>query len=181
MPFSAHVVGERRRLERNTMKFTKSKTINAPVNRVWQVLAHEFSEIGSWSSAVASSLPSEGDGPGDAPISGRVCSTPGFGDLEETITHYSEEGRELTFEVNGMPSFVTLARNESTVRPVGSDRSEVTFRTTMETNTVGKIMGPVFALKINSTLSTLLDELATFVEQGELSMKKAKQLAKAKG
>jgi carbon monoxide dehydrogenase subunit G len=163
------------------MQFTKTKMINAPVDQVWQVLAHEFSEVGSWSSAVASSLPAEGDGPGDAPISGRVCSTPGFGDLDETITHYSEKDRELTFEVSGMPSFVTLARNETTVRPVGSDRSEVTFRTTMETNTVGKIMGPMFALKIESTLSTLLDELATFVEHGEVSTKKAKQLAKAKG
>jgi Polyketide cyclase / dehydrase and lipid transport len=175
------MAGERRRPERSIMQFTKSKVISAPVERVWQVLAHEFSEVGSWSSAVASSLPAEGDGPDGSPVGGRICSTPGFGDLEETITHYSEDDRELTFEVSGMPSFVTFARNETTVRPVGVDRSEVTFRTTMETNTVGKVMGPMFALRIKSTLSTLLDELAVFVEQGDVSTKKAKQLAKAKG
>ena len=77
-------------------------------------VAPEFEAVGTWSSAVAASRAASGDGPGDAPVAGRVCTT---------------------------PSFVTLARNHTTVRPVGAGRSEVTFSTTMETNVIGKIMG----------------------------------------
>lgn len=161
------------------MQFTMSKIIEAPADQVWKVVAHEFSDIGSWSSAVASSRQADVTAPDGAPVGGRVCTTPGFGDLDETITHYSEENRELTFEVSGMPSFVTLARNHATVRPVGADRSEITFAATIETNAIGKIMGPMFSLKLKSTLSTLLDELADYVEDGQVSKKKAKQLAKA--
>jgi hypothetical protein len=161
------------------MKFQMSKVIEAPVDQVWQVVAHEFGDVGKWSSAVAASRPSDGAGPDDAPVSGRVCATPGFGDLDETITNYSEKNRELTFEVHGMPSFVTLARNHTTVRPAGAGRSEVSLTVTMETNTIGKVMGPMFAIKVKSTISTFLDELADLIENGEVSKKKTKQLAKA--
>ena len=37
------------------MKFTKSKVIDAPTDRVWKVVAHDFERVGEWSSAVAAS------------------------------------------------------------------------------------------------------------------------------
>jgi hypothetical protein len=163
------------------MQFTKSKIIEAPTDGVWQVVARDFDRVGDWSSAVAaSSANTAATTPDGATVGGRVCATPGFGDLEETFTSYSEADREFTFEVDGMPSFVTLARNHTTVRPAGADQSEVTLTVTMETNTIGKVMGPLFSIKLKSTLDTFLDELAGYVESGEVSAKKSKQLATAR-
>jgi len=162
------------------MKFTKSKVIDAPIDRVWKVVAHEFERVGEWSSAVAaSSAHTDVAVPDGATVGGRVCATPGFGDLTEAFISYSEDDKEFVFEVEGMPSFVTLARNHTTVRPAGPDRSEVQLEVTIETNAVGKLMGPMFAIKLKSTLNTFLDELAAYVKTGEVSRKKTKQLAKA--
>ncbi len=162
------------------MQFTKTKTINAPTDRVWKVVAHGFDQVGDWSSAVASSSRNtDAPTPDGATVGGRVCATPGFGDLTEAFTSYSEDDKDFVFEVDGMPSFITLARNHTTVRPAGADRSEVELEVTIETNALGKLMGPIFAIKLKSTLNTFLDELAAYVELGEVSRKKTKQLAKA--
>lgn len=161
------------------MQFQKSTIISAPVDKVWSIVAHDFDKVGEWSSAVADSGPNlDASVPDGATVGGRVCATPGFGDLKETFTHYSEADTEFTFQVSGMPSFITLAQNHVTVRPAGSGRTEVTLDITMETNALGKVMGPMFAIKLKQTLNTFLDELTAYVERGEVSKKKAKQLAK---
>jgi polyketide cyclase/dehydrase/lipid transport protein len=162
------------------MQFTKTKIINTPTDRVWKVVAHDFDRVGDWSSAVAASSPNtDTPVPDGATVGGRVCVTPGFGDLTEAFTDYSEDNKEFVYEADGLPSFVTLARNHITVRPAGTGRSEVQLEVTMETKGVGKVMGPMLAIKMKSTLDTFLDELAAYVELGEISRKKTKQLAKA--
>ncbi len=161
------------------MEFKKSITIKADADRVWQVVAHEFDRVGTWSSAVASSGPNlDAPVPEGASVGGRVCATPGFGDLKETFTKYSEENKQFTFVVTGMPSFITLAQNTVRVRPAGAKTSEVSLHIQMETNAVGKVMGPMFAIKLKSTLNTFLEELQNFIERDEVSSKKRKQLAK---
>jgi Polyketide cyclase / dehydrase and lipid transport len=162
------------------VQFQKSIEINAPVDRTWAVVAHDFDKVGEWSSAVASSRPNTAVAtPEGATVGGRVCATPGFGDLEETFTSYSEANNDFVFEVSGMPSFIKLAQNHVTVERLGADNSQVTLDITMNTNAIGKLMGPLFAIKLKSTLKTFLGELKDYVEKGEISQKKTKMLAKA--
>ena len=161
------------------MKIQKSTIINASVDDVWAVVAHDFENVGLWSSAVVSSgVNPDAATPDGATVGGRVCDVPGIGDLKETFTQYSEADKEFTFRVTGMPSFITLAQNHVTVRPAGTGRSEVSLDITMETSAVGKVMGPMFAIRLRNTLNTFLVELTDYVERGEVSKKKAKQLAK---
>lgn len=161
------------------MQFQKEITIEADADRVWEVVAHEFDSVGTWSSAVqASSANLDAAVPEGATVGGRVCATD-FGDLKETFTSYSEADMRFTFVVTGMPGFITHAQNTVAVRPAGPGAARVSLEITMDTNAVGKLMGPMFAIKLKSTLNTLLDELKVYVEQGELSAKKRKQLAKA--
>ena len=161
------------------MEFQKSIVIDAPADRVWEVVAHEFDRVGEWSSAVQSSGPNTAaDAPDGATVGGRVCATD-FGDLKETFTNYSEANKQFSFEVEGMPSFVTLARNTTRVRPTGPNSAEVSLAIRMDTNAVGKVMGPMFAIKLKTTLNSFLEELKAYVEDGELSKRKQKQLAKA--
>ena len=162
------------------MEFTKNLNIDASADRVWEVVAHDFDRVGMWSSAVASSGPNiDAVVPDGATVGGRICATPGFGDLQETFTEYSEENKQFTFVVSGMPSFITLAQNTVQVQSTGSETASVSMHVQMETNALGKVMGPMFAIKLKTTLSTFLDELKTYIENDEVSSKKRKQLAKA--
>lgn len=164
---------------KDIMEFKKNVEIKASADRVWEVVAHEFDRVGMWSSAVASSGPNlDASVPEGATVGGRVCATPGFGDLKETFTQYSEENKQFTFVVTGMPSFITLAQNTVRVRPTGANTADVSLHIQMETNAVGKVMGPMFSIKLKATLSTFLDELKNYIEKDEVSAKKRKQLAK---
>ena len=161
------------------MQFQKTQRINANIDEVWEVLAHQFADVGKWSSAVQSSGPNlEASIPDGAEVGGRVCATD-FGDLKETFTHYDEAGKTFTFEVTGMPSFITLARNRVVAAPAGANATDVSLNISMETNAIGKVMGPMFAIKLKNTLDAFLGELKAYVESGELSKRKQKQLAKA--
>lgn len=161
------------------MQFQKSIDIDAPIDRVWRVVAHEFADVGTWSSAVQSSGANlEAAVPDGATVGGRVCAT-SFGDLKETFTAYDEARHQFTFRVTGMPSYITLAQNTVTATPTGVGTTEVSLNIRMETSAVGKVMGPMFAIKLKTTLNTFLDELKAYVERGEVSGRKKKQLAKA--
>ena len=162
------------------MEFKKNLNINATADRVWDVVAHDFDRVGMWSSAVDSSRPNiDAAVPHGATVGGRICATPGFGDLRETFTEYSEENKQFTFVVSGMPSFITLAQNTVQVRSTDPDGASVSLHIQMETNALGKVMGPMFAIKLKTTLNTFLDELKVYIENDEVSSKKRKQLAKA--
>ena len=162
------------------MEFKKNLNINATADRVWEVVAHDFDGVGMWSSGVASSGPNiDATVPDGATVGGRICATPGFGDLKETFTEYSEENKQFTFVVSGMPSFITLAQNTVQVQATGLESASVSLHIEMETNTLGRVMGPMFAIKLKTTLNTFLDELKVYIENDEVSSKKRKQLAKA--
>jgi len=161
------------------MEFKKNLTIDAPSDRVWEVVAHEFDQVGIWSSGVATSGPDlDAPIPDGATVGGWVCATPGFGDLNETFASYSEENKQFTFVVSGMPSFITLAQSTVNVRPIGNDTTDVSLHIQMETNAVGRLMGPMFSIKLKAALNTFLDELKAYIERDEVSSKKRKQLAK---
>lgn len=160
------------------MQFQKAIEVNVNADRLWDIVAHDFDRVGEWSSAVKSSTANiEAAVPDGATVGGRHCATD-FGDLTETFTTYDEGAKHFTFRATGLPSFITLAQNRVQVRPTGVNRSEVSLNIRMETNTVGKVMGPMFAIKLKNTLDTFLTELKAYAENGELSSRKHKQLAK---
>ncbi len=162
------------------MQLKNTVAVNADADRLWSIVAHDFDKVGEWSSAVASSGPNpDAPTPDGALVGGRVCDVPGFGDLKETFTAYDESRKQFTFRVTGMPSFITLAQNTVAVRPTGNNKSEVSLNIQMETNAIGKVMGPMFKVKLRNTINLFLEELKVYAESGQISKKKQKQLAKA--
>ncbi len=158
----------------------KTLRVNRDADHVWDIVAHDFENVGRWSSAVVSSgLNPEAAVPEGASVGGRVCDVPGIGDLKETFTAFDNDRKQFTFQVTGMPSFITLAQNTVTVRPVGAGASDVSLNIEMETNAIGKVMGPMFKIRLTKTLDSFLTELKDYAERGEISAKKQKQLAKA--
>ncbi len=161
------------------MQFQKSIQVDVAAGRLWEIVAHDFDRVGEWSSAVQASRANlDAAVPAGATVGGRVCSTD-FGDIAETFTDYDEAGMRFTFRATGLPSFITLAQNTVEVRPAGPGRAEVSLSISMETNTIGKVMGPMFAIRLKNALDTFLTELKSYAEAGELSSRKQKQLAKA--
>ena len=91
---------------------TSAIIIDAPADRVWQVIAHQFDRIGDWATAIPASAARcrRAVAGRRAPVPGRVCHT-GIRmvpTVTETIVAYDEVARTLTYEAtDGMPSFVT--------------------------------------------------------------------------
>ena len=75
-------------------------TINAPADKVWRVLAHEFGNIGQYASAIAESKAvTDIPAPKGAEVGGRVCTTtvPGVDAVRETFTYYDEQSMRFGY------------------------------------------------------------------------------------
>ncbi|HFE66031.1 MAG TPA: SRPBCC family protein [Chloroflexi bacterium] len=104
--------------------------INAPADKVWQVIAHNYGDIGQWAVMIpASSAITDIPALDGAPVAGRVCSAQGFGDVREQFTYYDEQAKRFGYiAVEGLPSFMSRAENNWSVRSLGPEKSEVAMR-----------------------------------------------------
>ena len=112
---------------------------------VWDIVGRRFGEVATWASAVASSRPIDGAGPGRAPCPGRACTVAvsGFGELTEELTAYDDRARTLTCRAtSGMPGFVREARNTWTVEEGSADSSVFAMRAEVELSPLGRARGP---------------------------------------
>lgn len=103
------------------MQVTSSTPINAPAERVWQIIGPGFARIAEWASEVPSSAPTDTGVEGDVP-EGRVCAVraAGFDEIVEVLTAYDDERRTLTYlATHGMPRGVRRATNTWSVTPAG--------------------------------------------------------------
>ncbi|TNE85056.1 MAG: SRPBCC family protein [Deltaproteobacteria bacterium] len=107
--------------------------IDAPAQVVWQVLAHEFGTIETWSSTVVSSraltvdeLPDDARVDPAAPVAARQ-TTSAFVTAREYFTAFDDAGMVFTFAALDLPFFLTRAMNTSRVEALDAGRSRVTF------------------------------------------------------
>jgi len=154
-------------------------TINAPAKKVWQVLAHDFVNIGQWASAIPASqaipgLPAQAG----AEASGRVCSTsvPGFGDVQESFTYYDEPTMRFAYQATeGRPWFLKHAENHWVVRSLGPHTSEVEARAEIDMSLFpGLFLVPLMKLQMSRTAVHTFEELKYFVERGQVHPRKLK-------
>src|SRR5687768_7750214 len=95
--------------------------IDAPADVVWDIVGAQFARIGEW----ATVIPASAGVPG-----GRICHT-GLAmvpEVTEKIVAYDDARRTLMYEAtDGMPAFVTSARNHWTVTALSGRRTEAGF------------------------------------------------------
>lgn len=159
----------------NGVQVHVEQVIDAPAEQVWEVLGHQFADIGDWASLVEESYPTS-TVPGhiaidpDAPVTGRVTVT-GFGAVEEYLIEYDDAAMTYTFRAHNIPGMMLYSQNHTQVHPLDADTSKVTFD--IHVVPKRKFMGA----KINDTLShglaNLLDELKVYVETGTVAPAKA--------
>lgn len=87
-----------------------SKEINTSAEKVWDILGTNFLTISEWGGGIFSSVrypnvPVNFEG---APAGGRVCDVKGLGKINETILHFSNDKREITWSAESpkIPGFV---------------------------------------------------------------------------
>jgi len=133
--------------------------INAPAEKVWEILAHQFDDIADWSKTVRESRAIDSDEmpvgftpASNAPFPGRETVT-AVATLQEIIIDYSEENKELTFAGAGLPSFFVHAKDRQRVIPQSPDKCLLTFDVDIKLRGVFKLMEPILKRRMHSTFS----------------------------
>jgi hypothetical protein len=157
--------------------------VDAPIDRVWKIMALDFAEIGSWASAITLSRPdTSAPVPDGAPVGARVCTAPGFGDVHETFVHFDEAARTFTYraEASGMPPFVTGLQNRWSFRALELDRTEIVTRGTVTMRDLpGRLVAPFLRLRLRGTAALFAAELKHLAETGEAAPSKLRAQARA--
>ncbi len=148
------------------MKINTEIQIHAPASSAWTVIGERFGEIAEWTSSLNSSSLS-----GELAVgTERYCDNPGWGPFPEgqtveRLTEFSPHERALTYEpTDGLPWFVTSAKNRWTVTPLGDEKCLVRSDATVELMFFLRPLGFIFTALLAGPMKTLLGELTTAIE-----------------
>ncbi|MCP4424963.1 MAG: SRPBCC family protein [Chloroflexi bacterium] len=146
--------------------------INAPAEKVWEILAHQFGDMADWTTTLsesrvvdASKYPELKAAP-TAPVPARE-TTSSFAKAVEIITKYSEEKMQLTFDAVGLPPFMSSARNTQRVIAEGPDKSVISFDFRIGLKHIFNIMSPLLKRRFNKTMGGVQRELKFYAETGK--------------
>jgi len=152
------------------LHLNRQTPVNAPAERAWHVLAHEFSDISIWSSAIAESYTNpEAAVMAGAELGGRVCVAPGFGETHENLTHYNEKKMRFSYSatIKGMPA-VRQAINHWAVIPQGEHSCIVESRAEILLATFpGIFLAPFVVLAMKRLGKHSAEELRYYIENGK--------------
>ncbi|GAA1774474.1 SRPBCC family protein [Nocardioides hankookensis] len=131
-------------------------SVAVPVDVVWDLLAG-FADISRWASNVSQSSLLTAGPPGPGTVR-RVQV--GRAALRETITVW-EPGRELAYDIAGLPAIVTAASNTWTLAPDGTGTA-VTLTGTVATRG-GPLLDRLVARQVGKAGDQLTQSLGTYL------------------
>ena len=153
--------------------------INAPVSRVWDILANDFEHIDRWASVIARSEATDDLPTIDAaPASGRLCKAHGFGSVIEEITLFDPVHMRFSYKATrGLPFFIKDAINNWSVREVGPEKTLVTSRGELEMGFFSSIfLMPMFRIQMSRIGARMFEELKYYAERGTPHPRKVKSI-----
>jgi hypothetical protein len=151
-------------------------TIEAPATKVWQVIAHDFANIGRWAASIPTStalvdLPVPENIPEHAPVDGRACSAalPGFSTVHEKFTYFDEGNMRFGYAaVAGLPRFIRYAENNWSVHTITPERSRIEIRGEIELHgRLGWFLRPLLTWQMERAGKFTLEELKYYLEEGQ--------------
>lgn len=160
------------------MEFKREIIINKPINEVWEILGNQYSEAYQWASGLSHS-----EGYGKPSIEGASCNnracTTTQGLIKEEIKEFDPYNHVLTYEViEGFPFFVDQGVNTWRLNALGQ-KTKVNIHLVIKTKgLVGSIMSPMMKLQMNKITTNALEDLKYYVEHGDPSPRKMKELAR---
>ena len=165
-----------------TFTLTKTATIKAPADRVWEILDGEFAQVGHWASTIdhsTSNLQIVPDAGGAA--QGRVCAVPGFGTTDERVTRRDAASKSFAYSVSSekLPGFVKGTEIGWSVQPGGPTSSVVRWEMTLHTSGImGALAGPMMKMRFSGIADRTLDDLRMYALTGRPSDAKQKAMAR---
>ena len=144
-------------------KLTKEVTINAPKEKVWEVLA-DFGGVARWAPtinhAVTTSEASSGVG------CERECDVAGFGKVKERIVEW-EEGNYYTYEIDGVGPMKYVRTTWSVTAVGGGSVVTLSINVRMKFGPLGALLVPVARIAMRKQARLSLAGLKYHVETGE--------------
>lgn len=168
------------------LRLNNKFTVNQSVDKVWAVMADDFVNISQWASSIAESRENHllrNKALNNAPVAGRICTAPGYGEVFEAITHFDSEAKEFHYSANAsaMPNFVTNLENKWCFVDLEDSQTEVTSAATVTMNNFpGYLAAPFMRLQMNHMIKLFADELKYYVETGQIPETKLRAIAKYK-
>ena len=163
------------------MRIQHIVTIDAPVDKVWDIVGNRYGEVGNWARTVDRSTAKMGQTPGGAACTGRTCATT-LGDFSEDIVRFDPAKHELAYTATGdkMPGFVRSLQGDWQLEPIGPNRTKVRMELTADIAPPFNIlMGWMMKMQFNKAISATLEDLKIYAETGRVSDGKRKAAAKA--
>ncbi|MEM6343378.1 MAG: SRPBCC family protein [Bacteroidota bacterium] len=146
--------------------------INKPIAEVWTYIIDEFHNAHEW----ATGTPNCRKGTESEDFD-RVCDTE-TGRLMDTITKIDDENHILEFSVKGLPFFVRSVVSTWKLRQISSTQTEIILGPRIEVMPViGTLMQIPMKIAFKKLYPGLLDDLRIFVETGQPSARKQKEIA----
>ena len=159
------------------MRITQTFDVQAPAEKVWDILGPNYTRAGDWASSVYASAPRAGTPQiAGAPVAGRTCETT-LGPFTESIIAYDDERRHVAYVATGdkMPGFVKRLANGWTVHPLGPNASRVTMELTADiAQPFRTLMGWMMKRQFSKVLKESTDDLKVYAETGQPSARKRK-------
>ena len=138
--------------------------IDAPVEKVWEVLA-DFGAVYRWAPSVTDSYSTSKNNSGSE--ASRHCDVAGFGGIEETVTEWNE-GREFTYVFTGVGP-ISEGYSTWSVKPQGDKTLVYTeLRYTVRFGPLGALMNAlIMRRKLAQSLGNALEGLKHHVNTGD--------------
>lgn len=160
------------------MNIKKEILVNSSIEETWDVLGNQFGEAYQWASGLNHS-----NGYGKPQLEGASCSVrdcdTSQGKIKEVLRTFDPKRYVIEYEVvEGFPFFVDTAINKWRLTKNGSS-TKVDIDFNLKTKGImGAIMKPMMKMQMNKLIGFVLEDFKHFVETGQPSPRKAKELAK---
>ncbi|MEM8983011.1 MAG: SRPBCC family protein [Pseudomonadota bacterium] len=162
---------------RKTVAIEESTAIDAALEDVWKVSAHDFEHIDRWDANVRSSQ-QNGSPKSDAPVGGRVCNMYNGRETVENFVEYDESKHRFAYEITkGLPGFVISARNTWTHDAASPGKTRLTMNITMQVEGIlGTLMQAPMKSQMGKVLRNAQEELKHYIETGRPHSRKLKKM-----
>lgn len=153
------------------MEIKKAITIQAPAEKVWEVLWNNYTQVCDWASTVNHSEKRDVHGNKNG---GRTCHST-WGEISEIVKEVDQKKMSYTYYADGLPAMMKSAVNSWKVEPLGNHSSEVQMNLKIELAPIPKLlMGWMIVPKMKKDIQQTIDDLKYFIENGKPSSVKIK-------
>lgn len=159
--------------------------VKTTASKAWEVIGPNFLNIADWGRGIKKSWKNDSAEKSfaNAPAGGRFCEVAGFGTFDERIINYNSIEHEISWSATGakLPKFISGLQNALKVEIIDDNTCQISSNITANLNGIGGfLLGTMIKKNFSKTLHGFINDWKIYVETGQVSEKKLKELIKEK-